>query len=376
MGDSEKPRTLLAHLSWRLHPRMEEVAVEALTFILNRHPASRAGLAELLEEAVPTMSLSDRPFETEVVASDGTRPDVLQRGGDGSERLFIEAKFYAPLTGNQPVAYLKRLPGEGDSVLMFLVPAERVDELWPELLGRIANSDLPYSDEESPCIAIEGTGKHLLITDWTRLLDNMEEGLKHSESALADLDQLRGLVQFAKSGERKASLPGEALVNRVTEIGKASGWLDTRRLRATARSYGYGRYANLGYRYKLCVWLGVNLELFEKFASTRLWVHCDNWSDDDSRRWNEQVRPGLKDQMSPHVHEDGEALWIAIVPEGRTRADDYAAALVRIAGILDELAEPWGSRADDRLVDRNPDILDGTPVLSGTRVPVATDGKS
>lgn len=370
MGDAEKPRTLLAQLSWRFHARMEEVAVEALTYILNRHPASREGLAELLKGAVPTMSLSDRPFETEAVAPDGSKPDVLQRGDDGSERLFIEAKFYAPLTRNQPVAYLKRLPGEGDSVLMFLAPSERVNELWAELLGRLANDDMPYSDEESRCIAIEGTGKHLLIMDWTKLLDGIEEGLKHSESALAELDQLRGLVHVAKSGEEKASIPGEALVNRVTEIGKASGWLDTRRLRATPRPYGYGRYANLGHHYRLCVWLGVNLDLFEEFASTRLWVNCGNWSDDDSRRWNEQVRPGLLDRMSPYVHEDGEALWIAIVPEGRTRADDYAAALVRVAKILDELAEPWGSRADDRLVDRNPDILDGSPVFSGTRVPV------
>ena len=346
MGDSEKPRTLLAHLSWRFHPRMEEVAVEALTYILNRYPASREGLAELVERPVPDMRLSAKPFETEAVAPDGTRPDMLQRGDDESERLFIEAKFDAPLTGNQPVAYLKRLPAEGVSALMFLAPAERVDELWPELLGRLANSDMPYSDKGSRCVAIEGTEKHLLITHWTKLLDNMEERLKDSESGLAELNQLRGLVQFTKAGEEKASLPGKELVNRVTEIGKASEWLDTRGLRATARSYGYGRYVNLGHRYKLCVWMGVNLDLFEEFASTRLWVHCDNWSDADSRRWNERVRPALKDRMSPHVHEEGEALWVAVVPEGRTRADDYAAALVRIAGILDELAEPWGSRAD------------------------------
>ena len=161
-----------------------------------------------------------------------------------------------------------------------------------------------------------------------------------AESGLAELRQLRGLVQFAKSGEGKASLPGEELVNRVTEIGKTSRWLDTRGLRATPRLYGYGRYANLGRHYKLCVWLGVNLDHFEKFASTRLWVHCDSWSDADSRRWNERVKPVLKDRMSPNVHEEGEALWVAVVPEGSTRADNYAAALQRIARILDELDEP------------------------------------
>jgi len=319
---------------------MEEVAVEALTYILNRYHASREGLAELLEEAVPTMRVSDQQFETEAVAPDGTRPDALQRGDDGSERLFIEAKFYAPLTRNQPVGYLKRLPAQRVSVLMFVAPAERVEELWPELLDRLDNGDMPYSNKGSRCVVIEGTGKHLLITDWTKLLDNMGERLKGSTSGLAELRQLRGLVQFAESGEGKAALAGEELVNRVTEIGKTAGWIHTRGLRAVPRSYGYGRYANLGRRYKLCVWLGINLDLFERFASTQLWVQCDNWSDADSRRWNERVKPELKGRMSPNVHEEGDALWVAVVPKGSTRADNYGAALERIATILDELAEP------------------------------------
>ena len=335
---------MLAHLSWRFHPRMEEVAVEALAYVLNRYPESTKGLEELLKRAVPGMSLSAHRFETEAFAPDGTRPDVLQKGDDGEERLFIEAKFYAPLTPNQPVRYLERQRDTRTSVLMFLAPAGRVEELWQELLDKLADSGKSYSNVGSRCVAIGETG-HLLITDWTKLLDEMEERLKQSESGHAELQQLRGLVQFAEAGECKAARPGEELVNRVTEIGKASGWLDTRGLRATPCSYGYGRYAILGHRYKLCVWLGVNTDLHEEFASTRLWVHCDNWSDDDGRRWNERVRPALKDRMRPHVHEEGEALWVAVVPQGSTRADNYAAALERIAGILDELAEPWGSRA-------------------------------
>ena len=113
--------------------------MEALAYILDRYPASVEGLAELLE-SVPGMMSSSQPFETEAVAPDGTRPDMLQRGEDGSERLFIEAKFYAPLTRNQPVSYLNRLPENGVSVLMFLAPAERVEELWPELLGKLAGA--------------------------------------------------------------------------------------------------------------------------------------------------------------------------------------------------------------------------------------------
>ena len=53
MSDTEMSRPLLAHLSWRFHPRMEEVAVAALAYILNRYPASREGLNEVLRQAVP-----------------------------------------------------------------------------------------------------------------------------------------------------------------------------------------------------------------------------------------------------------------------------------------------------------------------------------
>lgn len=344
MGVRENAPPLLAHLSWRFHPRMEEVAVEALAYILNRHRASRDGLAELVEQAVPGMGLSIQPFQTEAGAPDGTRPDVLQRGDDESERLFIEAKFYAPLTENQPVSYLKRMPATRTSVLMFLAPSERVDELWPELLGKLHASGIPYTEVGSRCVAIEGTGKHLLIADWTKLLDNMEDRLKKAAAGHAELRQLRGLVQFAKSGERKKARPGRELVNHVTEIGKSSGWLDTSGLRATPFWHGFGRYAHLGRRYKLCVWLGVHSDLDEEFGSAHLWVHRDKWGKNDTH-WNARVREELKARVSP-FKEQGEALWIAIVPERSDRADEYAAALERIAGILDELVEPWGSRVD------------------------------
>ena len=333
--------TLLAHLSWRFHPRMEEVAVEALAYVFNRYPESREGLEELLKRAIPCMGLSAHGFETEPVAPDGTRPDVLQKGDDGEKRLFIEAKFYAPLTPSQPVSYLKQLPDTRTSVLMFLAPSGRVEELWLELLDRLADGGMQYSDVRSRCVVIEGTGKHLLITDWTKLLDEMEERLKDSQSGLAELQQLRGLVQFAESTGR-GPFPRKELVNRVTEIGKESGWLDTRGLNATPFSHGFGRYVRLGHRYKLEVWLGAHSDLDEEFGSTHLWVR--HWEGKNAHR-NARVRAALKVRVSP-FKEEGKALWVAVVAEKSKRADNYAAALERIAGVLDELAEPWGSRAD------------------------------
>ena len=334
------PSTLLAYLSWRFHPRMEELAVEALAYILNRHPASREGLDDLVARAVPGMKLSAGVFKTEAVALDKTRPDVVQEGADGRERLFIEAKFYAPLTQHQPVSYLNRLPEKLISVLVFLAPAGRLQALWPELLSRL-DGDVPYSQVAPHCVSIDGTGRHLLLMDWTTLLDAMAQQLEDSDVGLAELRQLRGLVRFAISGQEKARRPGKRLVNRVTEIGKASGWLDTSGLIATPRSYGFGRYVRLGHRYKLvdpdAVWLGVNSELDAKPGSGHLWL---------SGSWDARVRSALQAHIRSVQVGGPKRLWVPIAPEGRKGADEYAAELERIAGILDDLTAPWHSRAD------------------------------
>ena len=308
--------------------------MEALAYVLNRYHESRGGLGEILEQAVPRMSLSNQPFDTEAFALDGTRPDLRQKGDGERERLFIEAKFYAPLTPNQPVPYLKRLPRKPASALVFLAPSGRVGELWPELLARVADSDMRYFDVSPSCVAIDGTEKYLCITDWTSLLKSMEARLEDSNAGCAELRQLRGLVQLAESRAREESRPGEKLVRRVTEIGKAAGWLDTYGLNVTRRRYGFGRYVRLGRRYRLCVWLGINSELDEEFRSRHLWVDCTGGGQ-NIRLWNSGTLATLKDRVSPAKQVD-DNLWVAAVPEGSTGAHGYAAALERIARILDE----------------------------------------
>ena len=341
MSDAEMSRPLLAHLSRWFHPRMEEIAVEGLVYILNRYPASRGGLNEVVRRDVPDLWLSHETFETEAVDLDLKRPDILQKGDDGKERFFIEAKFYAGLTRNQPVPYLERLPADGVTALMFLAPLRRVEELWPKLLGRLEGSGMSLGDVRPSCVRIDGTGKHLLITHWTTLLESMGERLEGSESGLAELEQLKGLVRFAEDREEKARRPSKVLVEQVTKLGKSAGWLDTKGLNAASRSYGYGRYARFGRSHRIGVWLGINRDLWEEYDGTPMWMDCRrHWNFPDDQGWNERVEATLKNRMGPHITEVGERLWIAVVPEDGKGADAYAAALERIAKMLDELAKP------------------------------------
>ncbi|MYC67237.1 MAG: hypothetical protein F4X12_12980 [Acidobacteriia bacterium] len=351
MNDVETSRLLLTHLSWRFHPPMEVLACSVLEYILNHHPDSRDGLNDLLMRIVPGMRLSGMDFETEVTHPKLGRLDVLQRGDDGEGRFVIEAKFDAPLMSTQPVSYLDQLPEAGVSALMFLVPTLRVEELWPQLISRLDREGISYAQLEHPlehprCVRIDGTEKHLCIIDWTTLLDSMKEPLEGDEAGRSDLRQLRGLVEFAEARESKARLPGKEMVGAVVNIGKAGGWLATKTMKGgTYGTTRHGRYARLDRRYKLGVWLGINSRLHRKFGSTPLWVCCTDWSYADGQGWNAGVKAILQARMGSKLHEVGKQLWVPVIPGGGKGPDRYAAALERIVGILDELAEPWHSDA-------------------------------
>ena len=339
MNETKTSRPLLAQLAWRFHPRMEEVAVAALAHILNRYPVSRGGLSEVLEH-VPGLRLSDERFQTEVSFPDGARPDVLQKGVDGQSRLMVEAKFHAWLTPNQPVRYLKWLPTDGVSALAFLAPFGRVEELWPQLLHRLDKKGISHSDAGPRCVAIDGTGKHLLITDWTTLLSGMESRLRDSKTGLAEFGQLSGLARFAETNEPKSRYAGESLVKQVAAIGRDSGWISEKGLRPTPKPYGYGRYVRLGRRAKLGVWVGFNIDLHEEFEDTPLWIRVTRWKAPHDTGWTEWTIPTLKERLSPYTKQVGKGLWVGVVPEEPADPDSYAEELERIARIVDEAAEP------------------------------------
>ena len=63
----------------------------------------------------------------------------------GKVRLFVENKFWAPLTPNQPVAYLRALPDDG--MLAFIAPKDRIYSLWFELREQCKRENLSVVDE-------------------------------------------------------------------------------------------------------------------------------------------------------------------------------------------------------------------------------------
>ena len=140
-------------------------------------------------------------------------------------------------------------------------------------------------DSERKCVRVDGTQRHLMIASWGGLLDSMaarsrDDGELGVET---EIRQLRSLAKHADTGALKPVRRGEEfgaysearqrlykrLIDAATERGIEQEWASRKGLRATPRSYGYGRYIRLA---GAIVWFGVNVDQFERTADTPLWV--------------------------------------------------------------------------------------------------------
>ena len=98
--------TLLARIAPWLTGNLENVAVEALGYILNQSPAACRALAETVRLGGGEIDPIARVW-TQVVGKKGERPDLVCFDEAGAEQVLIEAKFEAVLAKHQPNQYLK-----------------------------------------------------------------------------------------------------------------------------------------------------------------------------------------------------------------------------------------------------------------------------
>ena len=237
-------KTLLAHLTPRLTDRVENIAVEALGFILSRSRATMLVLNQTLQAVVPDLTPISS-VTTQVTGDDGSRPDLVGYDEPGNELVLIEAKFWAGLTDNQPNTYLDRLPRSEPSALVFVAPETRIESLWTELLRRIEEAGVEHLPERVATgmrsCGIARTGRVLVLVSWSFLLNRMAAHLSEDGDAgtLEDIHQLQGLVRRQdeqaflplRSEELGPDIPRRLLdfsrvVDDVVERGRQEGWVD------------------------------------------------------------------------------------------------------------------------------------------------------
>jgi hypothetical protein len=115
---------LFGHLVSRFSTHPENLATEALAFILNRSATMREELRNLFGRTGIELPPLAR-FRSQAGDDQGNIPDLIGLDATGAEQLFIENKFWAGLTENQPAGYLERLSANDSGLLIFIVPSRR-----------------------------------------------------------------------------------------------------------------------------------------------------------------------------------------------------------------------------------------------------------
>ena len=347
--------TLFAHIAPRLTNRIEDVAVEALGYILSNSPAARRALAETLKIGDIEFGPIDR-VETWETGSEGEIPDLVCFDDKGEKQVLIEAKFWADLTKNQPNQYLKQLledRQDGPAALLFVAPKARLELLWPEL-SRLAKKEFEVNiiSESGPVRSstIDSDSLHLQLTSWATLLERMGKAACSVDDtvAAADIRQLRGLTdrmdgdtflpfgsEDLTSESAQQMLDVAQLVDDATNHAKKVGWVDTDGLSATSWETGYGRYIRIG---GVATWFGLHFGVWARHSDTPLWLSF--W--EGYREQLEQAK--LLDEMT----------WIdtrACLPIMLPDSKNYYQVLNSVVNSLGGLAKRFDS-SDSKTSDR------------------------
>ena len=214
----------------------EDAATEALCFILSRSDSARAALCEFLGYSGDSLPIAS--FRTQVFVA-GAYPDMACFDNDDRCVAFVESKFWASLTSNQPVTYWEALPDDRSATLLFLAPAARIasidnDSLWGELVKRLGNAGNalgPVNQGKGLITAGSTDGRHrLMLTSWEVLLDRLATRTKKDGDleALFEIAELRGLARDAIDEDNPIVDPNlrELIADAVAKV-KESGWAST-----------------------------------------------------------------------------------------------------------------------------------------------------
>jgi hypothetical protein len=190
--------SLFAHLALRFGSDPETVAAEALTYVLSRSSAARAGLLGVCSIAVRgiphLLDIHARPADAE-----GTPTALEGVEGDGTTRLVLLPKFWGGLGERAPLDDLKQLASDRASVLMVVAPSSRFTTLWAELRRRCRLGGVPVRGDHAVGDPVRwtevGPSQTLVLVSWNVALAGIQSSLTAAnEDALAtDVEQLATL---------------------------------------------------------------------------------------------------------------------------------------------------------------------------------------
>ena len=289
-------QTVFSHIvQTRYSQERENIATEALLFILDTFPAAHDALMKLLRGITP--DLPDLHFGTQQT-DNNVRPDLWGNDSHGP-RVLIENKFWAGLTKNQPLAYLRILEKRAESsALLVVVPDARQQSVWSAMVKRLAASGISPSDKEpSPGIfrhIATDIGPSLAITSWATVLQTLEEPLADDPQAMDNLNQLRSLCDaadqdsftpFSDNQLTDQTTPAfflqlSAIVRKSISEASDGVILNKKKCSAQANWGRVGQYILFAQPADAGCWFGTHFRLWKEHGGTPLWLYFEptRWS--------------------------------------------------------------------------------------------------
>ncbi len=281
-------KSMLAHIVPRLTNQVENVATDALLYLIRRYPvASKAFISYVSNLGV---LLSDNlNFDIQIGLMGGAIPDLTGVDEDDQLVLMVESKFWATLTRNQPVAYLDHLAPDKDGIVLFVAPASRFSTLWKELVQRCIESGLPVDKEidQSPeyFVAKVGPRKLIGLASWESLLSYLKQELAVNNISDGEYEvwQLQGLCERLDAEAFRPLRPEDLqlssderieqyclLVDDLVGMLVKKGYASTEGYRVTPGADYYKRYMNLYGNMNWCI--EYNKTYWTQFQPTPIWL--------------------------------------------------------------------------------------------------------
>ena len=287
--------SLLSFIARRHTVGREDVATDALSFILSRSNSARRALSDLLgDDRGPLQVAAARPWGADAL---GAIPDLACFDEDDNLVALIESKFWASLTHHQPVTYWEGLPVDRPAVLLFLAPDYRIDSggLWEQLVDRLhsAGHELgPADRRESLLTASAKVGRHrLILTTWNLLLEKMalrakDDGDDQGCFEIAELQGLAADVTAAENPRRDENL--KLLIAEAVKRVEQSDWANADGLTVGQGFEYYGRSLRLAGAF---AWLGIDFKAVKQMPGKPVWLAFYN--DPNALVSQEKVRSRL-----------------------------------------------------------------------------------
>lgn len=351
MGREE---SLLGELAVRLARSPEDIATEALVYILSRSKSVRMQVQRFAQDVAPQPLRPVVSFRSQVTAEDDCRPDVEGHDTDGVPVVILENKFWAGLTDAQPMSYLRRLEDRG-GVLSVVAPSLRLGLLWPELVQRVeaaAIGDIshPHSEQELK-VAHVGGNRTLALISWSFLLGQIRNALEAEGdlALIADLRQLEGLASRMETGgfipftlgDLTSPTPRHVVqfcdvVDSAVATLLREPWADKKKLKATAGSGWYGHYLRV---HDQGCQLSFNARMWNEYGRSPIWL----WVRSPAFKYSEKLERALVNHFGHEAcitlrGEWREGCWLAVrVAEGCERdavVSDICRQVAEVAEVL------------------------------------------